>query len=158
MILTDVDGVLTDGALIFDGKGTEIKCFHARDGLGTRIWLDKGYKMGFVTRRETEVVRHRAEELKIQELFQGAAHKSDHLAPVCEKYGLMPEQIAYVGDDWVDYDIMRRVGLAACPSDAVDEIREISHLVTRVPGGKGVVREVIEQILKSRNEWNNFGF
>ncbi|MDO4571319.1 MAG: HAD hydrolase family protein [Planctomycetia bacterium] len=158
MILSDVDGVLTDGSLIFDAAGSEIKSFSARDGLGTRIWLDKGYLFGFVTRRETEVVRRRAAELKIHACYQGAGKKVEHLEPICAQFHLEPSQIAYLGDDLVDWEFMRRVGIAAAPADAVQEIKEIAHIVTQVPGGKGVAREVIEMILKAKGEWNDFGF
>lgn len=158
MILSDVDGCLTDGTLIFDEQGNEIKAFHARDGLGITIWKKKGGLVGFVTRRCTSVVRKRAEELKIQELCQGVTNKLEMLAEICRKYDLTPDEIAYVGDDLVDYDIMQAVGVSACPADSVPEILESADYVCKTNGGKGVVRELIEQILKSRNEWNNFGF
>lgn len=158
MILSDVDGCLTDGSLIFDEQGNEIKAFHARDGLGITIWKRKGGLIGFVTRRCTAVVRKRAEELKIHELCQGVENKLSMLEEICKKYELTPEEVAYVGDDLVDYDIMKAVGISACPADSVPEIKEIADYVCRTNGGKGVVRELIEQILKSRGEWNQFGF
>ncbi|MDO4585102.1 MAG: HAD hydrolase family protein [Planctomycetia bacterium] len=158
MILSDVDGVLTDGRLIFDALGNEIKCFHAHDGLGIRIWMDKGYRFGFITRRCTEVVRRRAEELRIDEVFQGVSDKSTLLEEICHKYSIRPDQVAFIGDDLVDYKIMRLVGFAAAPHNAVEEIQKIAHLVTRQPGGQGAVREVIEFLLKSRGEWQNFPF
>ena len=158
MILSDVDGCLTDGALIFDEQGNEIKAFHARDGLGISIWKRKGGLIGFVTRRCTPVVRKRAEELNIHELCQGVENKLEMLAAICKKYELNPEQIAYVGDDLVDYAIMKAVGISACPADSVPEILAAADYVCKTKGGRGVVREVIEQILKSRNEWKDFGF
>lgn len=158
MILSDVDGVLTDGRLIFDTVGNEIKSFHAHDGLGIRIWMDKGYRFGFVTRRCTEVVRRRAEELRIDELFQGVHDKGALLVEICQKYSLQPSQIAFIGDDLVDYKIMQQVGLAAAPRNAVEEIRGVAHLVTHRSGGLGAVREVIEFLLKSRGEWEGFDF
>ncbi len=158
MILSDVDGCLTNGSLIFDEQGNEIKAFHARDGLGITIWKRKGGLIGFVTRRCTSVVKKRAEELKIQELCQGVENKVALLAEICAKYGLSADEVAYVGDDLVDFDIMKAVGVSACPADSVPEILEIADYVCRTNGGKGVVRELIEQILKSRGEWNNFGF
>lgn len=158
MILSDVDGVLTDGSLIFDAMGNEIKCFHAHDGLGIRVWMDKGYRFGFVTRRCTEVVRRRAEELRIDEVFQGVRNKVSLLEEICRKYLLQPAQIAFIGDDLVDYRIMQQVGLAAAPKNAVEEIRSMAHLVTRRKGGRGAVREVIEFLLKSRGEWQDFDF
>ncbi|MCR5163664.1 MAG: HAD hydrolase family protein [Thermoguttaceae bacterium] len=158
MILSDVDGCMTDGALIFDEQGNEIKAFHARDGLGISIWRRKGGLMGFVTRRCTSVVRKRAEELKIHELCQGVTNKLEMLDEICKKYELKPEQIAYVGDDLVDLAIMNAVGVSACPADSVPEILAAADYVCKTVGGRGVVREVIEQILKSRNEWKDFGF
>ena len=158
MILSDVDGCLTDGSLIFDEQGNEIKAFHARDGLGITIWKRKGGLIGFVTRRCTAVVRKRAEELKIHELCQGVENKLEMLADICKKYELKPEQIAYVGDDLVDYPIMKAVGVSACPADSVPEILATADYVCKTVGGRGAVREVIEQILKSRNEWKDFGF
>ena len=158
MILSDVDGCLTDGSLIFDEQGNEIKAFHARDGLGITIWKRKGGLIGFVTRRCTAVVRKRAEELKIHELCQGVTNKLEMLADICQKYELKPEQIAYVGDDLVDLAIMKAVGVSACPADSVPEILTAADYVCKTNGGRGAVREVIEQILKSRNEWKDFGF
>ncbi len=158
MILSDVDGCLTDGSLIFDEQGNELKVFCARDGLGITIWKRKKGLIGFVTRRCTSVVQKRADELKIHELCQGVENKLTMLDGICKKYDLMPDQIAYVGDDLVDYDIMKAVGVSACPSDAVPEIIEIADYVCKTPGGRGAIRELIEQILKSRGEWNNFGF
>lgn len=158
MILSDVDGCLTDGSLIFDSQGNELKAFHARDGLGTTIWKRKGGFIGFVTRRCTSVVKKRADELKVNELCQGVENKLSMLADICQKYGLSPEEVAYVGDDLVDYDIMKAVGVSACPADSVPEITEAADYVCRTNGGKGVLRELVEQILKSRNEWNDFGF
>lgn len=158
MILSDVDGCMTDGALIFDEQGNEIKAFHARDGLGISIWRRKGGLMGFVTRRCTPVVQKRAEELKIHELCQGVTNKLKMLDDICKKYELKPEQIAYVGDDLVDLAIMKAVGVSACPADSVPEILAAADYVCKTVGGRGAVREVIEQILKSRNEWNDFGF
>ena len=158
MILSDVDGCLTDGALIFDEQGNEIKAFHARDGLGITVWKRKGGLIGFVTRRCTAVVRKRAEELKIHELCQGVENKIKMLGEICAKYELSPEEIAYVGDDLVDYEIMQAVGVSACPADSVPEIREIADYVCKTNGGRGAVRELIEQILKSRDEWKDFGF
>ncbi|MDO4575623.1 MAG: HAD hydrolase family protein [Planctomycetia bacterium] len=158
MILSDVDGVLTDGRLIFNGNGDEIKAFHALDGLGIRIWKEKGNRFGIVTFRSTEVVRRRAEELRVDELFQGIRSKVDVLDTLCEKYGLTPDEVAFIGDDLVDYRIMQKVGFSAAPANAVDEIREIATLVTRRSGGNGAVREVIETLLRLRGEWNDFGF
>ena len=157
MILSDVDGVLTDGRLIFGPDGGEYKCFHARDGLGSRIWADKGNRFVFVTRRCTDVVRRRAEELGV-DAFQGVQDKCALLESICEKYSLRPDEIAYLGDDLVDYNIMQKVGLAVAPSDAVEEVRAIADYVTQVPGGWGVAREAIELILKARGEWGYFGF
>ncbi len=158
MILSDVDGCMTDGSLIFDEQGNEIKAFHARDGLGISIWRRKGGLIGFVTRRCTSVVRKRAEELKIHELCQGVTNKLEMLDEICKKYELKPEQIAYVGDDLVDLAIMNAVGVSACPADSVPEILAAADYVCKTVGGRGVVREVIEQILKARNEWKDFGF
>ena len=96
--------------------------------------------------------------MKIQELCQGVENKVALLANICAKYGLSSDEVAYVGDDLVDFDIMKAVGVSACPADSVPEIIEIADYVCQTNGGKGVVRELIEQILKARGEWNNFGF
>ena len=157
LILSDVDGVLTDGSLTFDQEGHEIKTFYARDGLGITIWRRKGGRFAFVTRRSTEVVQHRAEELGV-EAFQGVMNKRDLLEQICQQSGLTPEEVAYIGDDLVDEPIMRSVGFSAAPADAVEEIRAIADFVAHFNGGRGAVRETIEQILKAQGKWCDFGF
>lgn len=153
MILTDVDGVLTDGRLIFDNQGNEHKCFNSRDGLGIGFWLKRGYLIGFVTRRHSEVVERRARELRITELYQNVMNKREILGDILHKYQLLKEEVAFIGDDLADYGIMRNVGLAVAPSDAAEEILKITDYVTSVKGGYGAVRELIELVLKTRGEW-----
>lgn len=153
MILTDVDGVLTDGRLIFDNLGNEMKGFHARDGLGILIWKKEGGRLGFITKRVSEVVRRRAEELGVVECHQNAQDKGSLLEGILARQGLKREEVAFIGDDLADLGILRRVGFSAAPADCVAEVREAVDYVAGKNGGQGVLREVIEVILKARGEW-----
>lgn len=154
LLLLDVDGVMTDGGIIYDGNGLETKVFNVKDGHGIKMLQRYGIEIGIITGRTSEVVEIRARELGINLVYQGALKKLESYDDIKQKTGLLDSQIAYVGDDVIDVPVMRRVIFAAAPADALVEARTVAHYVTSCAGGRGAVREVCDLILKGRGFWN----
>ncbi|WP_165247241.1 KdsC family phosphatase [Paludisphaera soli] len=154
ILAVDVDGVLTDGRIIVDDEGVESKNFHVRDGLGFALWHKVGKGSAILSGRRAKVVERRAAELKIQRVVQGLDDKAAAFRALLEETGATAEQVCYVGDDLIDLPVLRAVGLAACPADAVEEVREAAHLTTLAAGGNGVIREVVEVVLKAQGLWH----
>jgi 3-deoxy-D-manno-octulosonate 8-phosphate phosphatase (KDO 8-P phosphatase) len=152
-LLLDVDGVLTDGGIIYADDGTEVKTFHVRDGSGLALWRKAGKRAGIITGRRSRIVEVRAAELGIDPVVQGAADKLAAFRQVLAQTGFRPEQVAYVGDDLPDVPVLRHAGLGAAVADACAEARAAAHLVTGRPGGRGAVREVIEVVLGCQGHW-----
>ncbi|MBF0528149.1 MAG: HAD-IIIA family hydrolase [Deltaproteobacteria bacterium] len=155
LVIFDVDGVLTDGRIVMDDCGMETKFFHVRDGHGLKLLMRAGLEAGFLTGRQSRVVELRAADLGVTLLWQGIKNKIDIYQNILTEHRLVDAQVAYVGDDLVDLPVMRRVGLALAPADAVDEVKEVAHYVAKLPGGHGAVREMIEFILKSQGRWES---
>jgi 3-deoxy-D-manno-octulosonate 8-phosphate phosphatase (KDO 8-P phosphatase) len=150
LLLMDVDGVLTDGALVYTVDGGENKRFHTQDGFGLRLLREAGIATGLITARESAVVTRRARELAITHLHQGRADKAAVLLEIMAKSGLEAGRIAYMGDDWLDLPVLSRVGLSLAPANAVAEVRQRVDYVTRRNGGSGAVREACDLILEAR--------
>ncbi len=155
MILSDVDGVLTDGNLIFDNQGIESKRFHTRDGLGIKLWQRAGHKFGILTARSSQIVRTRAAELGIEIVRQGFEKKLPVAREVIRGAGLEPQQVCYIGDDLPDLAVMNYVGLGVAVADAAGDVRAAADFVSDLNGGAGAVRDVIEFILKAKNSWDD---
>jgi 3-deoxy-D-manno-octulosonate 8-phosphate phosphatase (KDO 8-P phosphatase) len=153
LVLTDVDGVWTDGFLHYLPDGGEAKSFHVRDGLGVGLAHAAGLLTGILTGRESVVVGRRATELGMSVVRQGVAHKLATLHGILEDLGFAAHEVAYIGDDLNDLPVIREVGLSAAPADAPLEVRAEAFLVTETPGGRGAYREFIEAILKARGCW-----
>ncbi len=153
LLVADVDGVLTDGAIALDYRGFETKSFHVRDGTAYALWHRAGKLAAILSGRRAAAVEHRAAELNITRVLQGHEHKGAPLRTLIEELGLSPQQVCYVGDDLADLPALLTVGLAACPADAVLEVKEAAHLITESRGGRGVIREVVEVILKCQGNW-----
>jgi 3-deoxy-D-manno-octulosonate 8-phosphate phosphatase (KDO 8-P phosphatase) len=153
LILSDVDGVLTDGRLIYNNQGVESKVFHIRDGQGIRLWRNAGRPFGLVTLRESNIVRTRAAELQIDILRQGVADKLATIDGIRKELDLRWEQVCYLGDDLPDVAALRRVGLGVAVADACAEAREAADHITSRDGGAGAVRETIEMILRAQGRW-----
>ncbi len=153
LILSDVDGVLTDGGVIFDNQGIETKRFHIRDGLGIKLWQRAGNRFGIITGRTSHVVEVRAAELGVTLIRQGVDDKLSAAQGLLDELRLRPEQVAYIGDDLPDLPLMRLAGLGATVADACNEAREAADWVTRQGGGQGAVRELIETILQAQGRW-----
>jgi 3-deoxy-D-manno-octulosonate 8-phosphate phosphatase (KDO 8-P phosphatase) len=152
LLLLDVDGVLTDGRIFLDNKGNELKTFHVRDGHGIKLAQRAGISVGIITGRKSEVVNIRARELAIEEIHQGVHVKISVYESLLVKYGLRDEDVAYMGDDIVDLDILKRAGIAVTVADSDPSVRPHVDLITRAEGGRGAVREFINLILKARGE------
>lgn len=153
LILCDVDGVLTDGGVIFDNEAIESKQFHVRDGVGIKLWQRAGYRFGLITGRSSHIVKVRAAELGIHEVRQGVESKLQTAREVWEKCGLTASEVCFIGDDLPDLATVSEVGLGIAVADAVPEVVQAADHVTRLAGGRGAVREVIELILKSKLRW-----
>lgn len=153
LLVVDVDGVLTDGVIAIDDKGIETKNFYVRDGSGIHLWRKAGRQIAILSGRWTPAVDRRAAELGIETVIQGRPQKAAPFRELLGSMQLEPHQVCYVGDDLPDLPAMALSGLAACPADAVPEVRRAAHLVTQAPGGRGAVREVIETILKEQGAW-----
>ncbi|MEX2016261.1 MAG: HAD hydrolase family protein [Candidatus Hydrogenedentales bacterium] len=152
-MLSDVDGVLTDGGVIYNNQGIEIKEFNIRDGLGIKLWQRVGHRFGIVTGRASHIVKLRAAELAIDLVRQGVEDKWPVVQQMLTDLKLAPEQAAFVGDDLPDLPVIGRVGLGVAVADAVEELRRAAHYTTQLPGGRGAVRETIEVILKAQGRW-----
>jgi YrbI family 3-deoxy-D-manno-octulosonate 8-phosphate phosphatase len=155
LIIADVDGVLTNGGIIFDNQGIEIKRFHSRDGFGIKLWRRAGFRFGIITARNSHIVKVRAAELGIDVLRQGFEDKLPAAREVISELNLAPEHVAYIGDDLPDLPVMRNVGLGISVADAVSEVRSGALYVTETAGGEGAVREAIEAILKAKGIWED---
>jgi 3-deoxy-D-manno-octulosonate 8-phosphate phosphatase (KDO 8-P phosphatase) len=153
LLLLDVDGVLTDGRIVMDHHGKEIKYFDARDGQGIRLLQRTGIQVGIVSGRSSAAVRHRAKDLGIELLYQHAEDKIAAYEKIKRKTGLSDGEIAYVGDDLVDLPLLKRVGLAITVNDAWPDLKRLSDYVTRTSGGRGAVREAAELLLKAQRRW-----
>ena len=154
LLLLDVDGVLTDGGVTWNNQGIESKTFHIRDGLGLRAWQKAGGRTGIVTGRSSHVVQLRADELGIGIVRQGVDDKLAAAESLLAEYGLSWEQTAFVGDDLPDLPVVSRCGVGVAVADACPELIAAATIVTRLPGGRGAVREVIERMLKARGSWD----
>jgi YrbI family 3-deoxy-D-manno-octulosonate 8-phosphate phosphatase len=155
LILSDVDGVLTDGSVVFNNAGIETKLFHIRDGMGIKLWQRSGGKFGIVTGRSSHIVQLRAAELGVSIIRQGVDQKVAAVKEVLQQLGLQSEQLCYIGDDLPDLPAIRFVGLGVAVADASEEVRHMADHVTTSPGGAGAVRELIETILKSQRRWDD---
>ncbi len=155
LVIFDVDGVLTDGGLIYDARGGESKVFDVKDGHGIKLLMRAGVAAAIITARESKAVENRAAGLGIDLVFQGAKDKLKAFDAILEKLSLSPEQAAYVGDDLIDLPVMRRTGFSATVPEATDEVKQRADYVTERPGGKGAAREVCELILKVQGKWDS---
>lgn len=153
LLLLDVDGVLTDGGITWNNQGIESKTFNIRDGLGIKLWQRAGGRIGIVTGRSSHVVQLRADELGIGLVRQGVADKLETVETILSETGCSWEQTAFMGDDLPDLAVVTRCGVGITVADAAAEVQAAAALVTRLPGGRGAVREAIERLLEARGGW-----
>lgn len=150
LLLLDVDGVLTDGNLLYLGDSQEAKSFNTQDGFGLRLLMDAGIKVGVITARKSPIVERRATELKMRYIYQGIRNKNEAFKAILKESGLQPFQIGYMGDDWLDLPLLQQVGFAIAPQNGVTEVKEIAHFTTEKAGGNGAVREACMLILEAK--------
>lgn len=155
LLILDVDGVLTDGHLVLSREGEELKSFSVRDGIGIKLAQFARIEVAFLSARVSEIVRRRAEMLGVAEVRQGEERKLGVVKEMAARRGIGLDEIAYLGDDVVDLESIRAVGLGAAVSDACGDLLATARFVTETRGGEGAVREVVEAILKSRGDWHD---
>jgi 3-deoxy-D-manno-octulosonate 8-phosphate phosphatase (KDO 8-P phosphatase) len=153
MLILDVDGVMTDGRIIMDDGGREIKHFDVRDGHGLKIIQRYGITVVLLTGRKSDVVRHRAHDLGIKDVYQGSLNKKEVLEKIFKKHRLPADALAFLGDDIVDIPVLKRVGFSAAVADALDVVKKSVDYVTKSGGGRGAVRELCELILQAQGKW-----
>lgn len=147
ILITDVDGVLTDGGAYYSDEGIELKKFSIRDGMGIVLLQKAGYRVAIVTTEKTKIVERRAERIRVADLYQGVVNKTEAIEDLLKNYSLTWEEAAFIGDDINDIPVLKRVGFAACPADATTLNKKIAHYVTESNGGHGCVREVCDLLL-----------
>ncbi|EIJ40435.1 KdsC family phosphatase [Galbibacter orientalis] len=151
----DVDGVLTDGIISITSEGELLRTMNVKDGYAMKTALNKGYNICIISGGNNEGVRVRLRGLGITDIHLGVSNKIDTLDEYFDVYNIKAENALYMGDDIPDYHVMKMVGMPCCPNDAVAEIKEISKYISHKQGGKGCVRDVIEQVLKVQGKWND---
>lgn len=152
-LILDVDGVFTDGTLLYTERGEEMKAFHVRDGLAVTLAREAGLKVGVLSGRDSPALKRRALELKMDEVILGHSDKEPAFDLFLERHGVEAERVAYAGDDLLDLPVMRRCGLSFAPSDAVDEVLARADRVVKSRGGQSAVREIVETLLRARRQW-----
>ena len=147
MLATDVDGVLTDSGMYYSEHGDEMKKFNTRDGMGLVLLRNAGYTIAIVTSEDTKIVERRAAKLKITDLVQGVRDKVSAVEMLMKRHSLTWDEVAFIGDDVNDLEVMKRVGFAATPADGTDQNKKIAHFVAKKNGGGGCVREICDMLL-----------
>jgi len=153
MLILDVDGVMTDGRIIMDDDGREIKQFDVRDGHGIKLIQRYGIKVVFLTGRKSEVVKYRARDLEIKEVYQKIFNKKEIFARILRKNKLDSSAVAYIGDDIIDIPVLKAAGFSAAVSDALAVVKKSVDYVTKSSGGRGAVREICDLILQAQGVW-----
>ena len=152
-ILSDVDGVMTDGRIVYDDSGRELKRFHAKDGVAIKAWMRSGFHFGILTARNSQIVQRRAEELGIESVQQGFEEKLPAARRMFEAINVTPDQVCYIGDDLPDLPVMREVALAVTPADGAQDARDAADWILRTDGGCAALRELIERLLRAKQRW-----
>lgn len=149
----DVDGVFTDGKILFTGEGMQIRNMNVKDGYAVHFAVKKKFPIAIITGGTCNSIRIRFTTLGVEDLYISSHDKLADFNHFIKKHGLSPEEILYMGDDLPDYPVMKLVGLPTCPADAAVEIKEISQYISDKKGGEGCVRDIIEQTLRAQNKW-----
>ena len=149
----DVDGVLTDGSLTITSNGEMLRTMNVKDGFAMKAALDAGYKIAIISGGQSMGIERRFQQLGLKDIFTGQQHKQAAFDLFKNKHGLHASEIAYMGDDLPDYELLKQVGLSACPNDAAKDIKSICQYISPINGGKGCVRDLIEMTLKLHGKW-----
>ena len=151
----DYDGVLTDGSVITTNDGDAYRISNVKDGYALQLALKKGYKVAVISGAKSASMMHRLKTLQLTDVFLGIEKKQDTYRTYLQTNNLKPEQVLYMGDDIPDYEVMQEAGVPCCPADASEEIKSVAIYISHFNGGKGCVRDVIEQVLKVQGKWMN---
>jgi 3-deoxy-D-manno-octulosonate 8-phosphate phosphatase (KDO 8-P phosphatase) len=151
----DYDGVLTNGVVLITNTGDQLRTGHVKDGYALQLAIKSGYRVAVISGGYSESMRHRCNALNLTDVFLGVENKMQVFDEYVSKHSLTPYEILYMGDDLPDYQVMKKVGMPVCPSDAAEEIKSISSYISHFPGGSGCVRDVIEQVMKVQGKWMN---
>jgi 3-deoxy-D-manno-octulosonate 8-phosphate phosphatase (KDO 8-P phosphatase) len=154
-IVFDVDGVFTDGTVLVTESGDLLRAHHAKDGYAIRCAVKQGYPVGIITGGTSLTITKRFDMLGVSEVYLGAHDKMEPFLHFCAKYGLDPSQILYMGDDIPDIEVMQICGLPCCPADAVPQVQKMAQYISPYEGGKGCVRDVVEQMLRLHGKWHS---
>ena len=152
LVLTDVDGVLTDGGMYYTADGDIMKKFHTRDGMGVTLLKKQNIPTIIITKEKTSTVKRWASRMKIEKLYDGVLEKEKMVDIICKKYCISFDEIAYIGDDVNDVELLKRVGLSIVPHDAVQEAKRVSHYICKINGGSGAFREAADLILSKTDK------
>ena len=152
-LVFDVDGVLSSGTISVDVNGELLRTTSVKDGYALHLAIKLGYHVAIITGAFEESILLRYKDVGIEDIFLGSSFKTEKMQQLLDNYGLSKDEVLYMGDDIPDYEVMKQVGLPCCPADAAPEIREICLYVSHLNGGKGCVRDVVEQVLKAQGKW-----
>lgn len=152
--ILDLDGVLTDGSVLVTSTGEMLRRMNIKDGYGLKIAVEKGYNVCIISGSVKQGIKERLKRLGVTDIYMGPNPKQDTLKEYLSTHNISPKNALYMGDDLLDLPAMKEVALAASPQDAVAEVKAISHYVSHKNGGEGCVRDVVEQVLKVRGDWD----
>ena len=153
ILVVDIDGVMTDGRIVYSGYGEELKFFDVTDGFGTTLLSRGGIKTVIITAKKSKIVKHRARDLKVAHAYQGFLDKLTPFNDLLKRFKVTPEEVCFIGDDLIDIPVLKRVGFAVAVPNALDEVKESVHYTTQKPGGRGAVREICDLLLKAQDKW-----
>lgn len=155
LLILDIDGILTDGRIIYDNRGNELKFFDVQDGFGIVLLKRVGIETVIMTAKKSKVVSRRAKDFNVKHIYQNCFDKLKVFEDILRKFSLSPDEICFMGDDLIDIPVLKRVGFAVSVPNAVYETKKVVHYVTKRHGGRGAVREVCDLIIKSQNKWQD---
>ena len=155
MLIVDIDGVMTDGRIVYSGYGEELKFFDVTDGFGITLLSRAGIKTVIITAKKSKIVKHRARDLNVAKAYQGFIDKLTPFNDLLKTFKVTPEEVCFMGDDLIDIPVLKRAGFAVAVPNAVEEVKSCAHYVTANRGGRGAVREICDILLKSQNKWDS---
>ncbi len=154
LLIIDIDGVMTDGRIIYSIYGDELKFFDVQDGFGISLLNKAGIKSVIITAKKSRIVKIRAKDLRVAKAYQGFIDKLKPFNKILKRFKVKPEEVCFIGDDLIDIPVLKRVGFSVAVPNAVEEVKNQAHYITQKMGGRGAVREVCDLILKSQNKWD----
>jgi len=155
LLMLDIDGILTDGRIIYDNRGNELKFFDVQDGFGIVLLRRVGIETFIMTANKSKVVSRRAKDFNIKHVYQNCFDKLRVFEDIIKRFNLSPDEICFMGDDLIDVPVLKRVGFAVSVPNAVQESKDAAHYITARPGGRGAVREICDLIVKTQNKWDD---